>query len=51
MTYEKIKCKYCCFYLNKDECVYKVPFCVLRRFAIYDENQSCSKFEEMKEDK
>lgn len=45
----KLKCRYCCF--NKRDSVYKVPFCMLRGFGIYDEDQSCSKFVEMKEDK
>ena len=45
----KLKCRYCCF--NKRDSIYKVPFCMLRGFGIYDEDQSCSKFVEMKEDK
>lgn len=45
----KLKCKYCCF--NERNSIYKVPFCIMRGFGIYDEEQSCSKFVEMKEDK
>lgn len=37
----EMKCKNCAFDMN--------GVCVLRRFAIYDEEQSCVKFVELKQ--